>query len=516
MGRPPASGTHPPDEAGETAYEPPESLSGPVATSIKWVATSRVFREATRLATAVLLARLLTPAEWGVAGMALLVVAILTRLSDLALPAALVQRARISEADRSTIFWTSLALGVLVTTVAVAISGAVADFFGEAEVQSLMIVAALSFLIASVEKVPGALLTRDLAFRALELRQMAATLAGAVAAVALALAGTGPWAIIGNSVATALTSAVLLWMLTSWRPRAMFSWVSFRSLTGCGAAIFGSQLLAYVQHNIDKLLVGRYIGAAGLGSYSFAYNLMFTPVLNIAYPLQGVLFPAYAIIQEQHDRLNTAFLRAKRLAVATMAPLFLLMFVLAPDLLPTVFGPRWDDAIPVLQLLSLAGVAYSLATQDWLLLLVRNKTRTLLGLTAIVTATITVAAAIGLAWGIVGVAAAYAIAQWVVVVPETAVVSRSAAVPFRSMFGAMLSPLPFVGAATAAAYGVRSALVELDVPAWARMAIVSVVLVGLYVVLAYVGSRVLRREIRSAVAYARTRLPRRSAPVAPV
>ena len=101
MGRPSASGTHPPDRAGETAYEPPESLSGSVARSIKWVVVSRVFREGTRLGTAVLLARLLTPAEWGVAGMALLVVSILTRLSDLALPAALVQRARITEADRS-------------------------------------------------------------------------------------------------------------------------------------------------------------------------------------------------------------------------------------------------------------------------------------------------------------------------------------------------------------------------------------------------------------------------------
>ena len=515
MGRPPASGTNPPERGDETAYEPPESLSEPVARSIKWVVVSRVFREGTRLATAVLLARLLTPAEWGVAGMALLVVAILTRLSDLALPAALVQRARITEADRSTIFWTSLALGILVTSFAVAISGAVADFFGEAEVQSLMAVAALTFLIASFEKVPGALLTRDLAFRALELRQMAATLAGAAAAVALALAGTGPWAIVGNAVVTALTSAVLLWTLTSWRPRATFSWTSFRTLTGFGAAVFGSQLLAYIQHNIDKLLVGRYVGAAGLGSYSFAYNLMFTPVLNIAYPLQGVLFPAYSIIQEQHERLNAAFLRAKRLAVATMAPLFLLMFVLAPDLLPTVFGPRWDDAIPVLQLLSLAGVAYSLATQDWLLLLVRNKTGTLLGLTAIITAAISVAAAIGLAWGIVGVAAAYAIAQWAVVLPAALVVSRAASVPLGSIVGAMSSPLPFVAAATAAAYAARLALVELGVPAWARMAIVSLVLLALYVGLAYVGSKVLRQEIRSALAYTRSRLPRRTAPVAP-
>ncbi len=147
MSRPPPSGALPPDGHAEAAYEPPESLAGPVAQSIKWVVISRVFRELLRLGTAVLLARLLTPAEWGVAGMALLVVAILTRLSDLALPAALVQRARITEADRSTIFWTSLALGVFVTAIAVGISGIVADFFGEGEVQGLMVVAALSFLM---------------------------------------------------------------------------------------------------------------------------------------------------------------------------------------------------------------------------------------------------------------------------------------------------------------------------------------------------------------------------------
>jgi PST family polysaccharide transporter len=198
------------------------------------------------------------------------------------------------------------------------------------------------------------------------------------------------------------------------------------------------------------------------------------------------------------------------------ATLFLLMFVLAPDLLPTVFGPRWDDAIPVLQLLSLAGVAYSLATQDWLLLLVRNKTITLLGLTSIVTVAISVAAAIGLAWGIVGVAAAYAIAQWAVVVPSALVVSRSASVPLRALGGSMTSPLPFVAGATAAAYAVRIALVEVGVPAWARMAIVSVVLVGLYVGLAYAGSKALREEIRSAVTYTRSRLPGRTAPAAPV
>lgn len=494
-----------PGEIGESAYEPPESLVAPVLTGVKWKATSLVLREGSRLAIGILLARLLTPEEWGVAGMALIVAALLTMLGDLSLPAALVQRTRITEADRSTVFWTSLAIGVVITALGIALSGLVAAFFGEPQVQWLFAVLCIGFLISSLDKVPGALLTRELAFRSLEVRQIVATLAGAIVALTLALAGAGPWAIIGNSLATTTVSAALLWLLTTWRPRLIFSWDSFRSLIGFGATYFGSQLLMYTQLNADKLLVGRYLGASPLGSYSFAYQLMFTPILNIAYPLQTVLFPVFATIQDQTARLNAAWLRSKRLAVAIMAPAFLMMLAVAPDLIPAVFGSKWDDAIPVLQLLCLAGVAYSLGTANGLVMLVTNKVRTLFSLTLLVTVTTTVAAAVGLRWGIVGVAAAYAGAHWVLVVPELWVTTRAASFKFWPAFRATCSPLPFASAATALTVAVRLGLVELDVPRAVRIVVVAGVLLVVYAGLAYAGSIPLRNEARAAVARIRRR-----------
>jgi O-antigen/teichoic acid export membrane protein len=508
MARPSPSSPSRPGGESESAYRPRQSLTGAVVTGVRWKLVSQVLREGTRLAIGILLARLLTPAEWGVAGMALAVVAFMAVLSEFALPHALVQRARITEADRSALFWTSLTLGFAVASLGIALSGFVADFFGEPQVQFLFAAACVGIAISSLEKVPGALLTRDFAFRSLEVRQIAATITGAVVALILALAGAGSWAIIGNWLGTTTVSCLLLWLMTTWRPRLVFEWESFRNLLGFGGPLLGTQLLSYFQVNADKLLVGRYLGASALGAYAFAYQLMFAPIMNITFPLQGVLFPVFASIQDDKERLKAAWLRGKRLAVALVTPVFLTLAVVAPDLIPLLFGEKWDDAIPVLQLLCLAGVAYSFGTQNWILLVVKGKVRILFFLTLLIAVVTTAAAAIGLRWGIVGVAATYAIAHWALVIPEMWVATRAGSIGFWETLRATCSPLPFAFAAAAAAYGLRSELVAAEMPAATRVVIVGLVFVSLYASLAYIGSTPLRNELRRAVKRLRHRTSR--------
>jgi hypothetical protein len=146
---------------GEDSHTPPERLATPVLSGVKWKLVSQVLREGTRLAIGILLARLLTPEEWGVASLAMVAASFVTMLADVGLPVALVQRARIDESDRSTMFWTAAALGVAFTVAGIACSGLVADLFGEPDVQPLFAVLSLGFTIASLEKVPGALLARS-------------------------------------------------------------------------------------------------------------------------------------------------------------------------------------------------------------------------------------------------------------------------------------------------------------------------------------------------------------------
>ena len=249
---------------------------------------------------------------------------------------------------------------------------------------------------------------------------------------------------------------------------------------------------------MDKLLIGRYLGAASLGTYSFAYQLMFTPILNLGFPLQGVLFPVFATIQDDHERLSAAWLRGKRLAVAIMAPAFLTLIVVAPDLVPAVFGSKWEEAVPVLQLLCLAGVAYSLGTQNWILLMSTGRLRTLFGLTSFITAVTTVGVIVGLHWGITGVAAALVVAYTVIVLPETWIVTRAVSISFTASLRASFSPLPFAAAGAALGYAVRLGLVEVGVPAGVRFVLAGAVCIVAYAVLAFVGSAPLRYEAQEA------------------
>jgi O-antigen/teichoic acid export membrane protein len=194
-----------------------------------------------------------------------------------------------------------------------------------------------------------------------------------------------------------------------------------------------------------------------------------------------------------------------------MAPAFLVMLVVAPDLLPTVFGPKWDDAIPVLQLLCLAGVAYSLNTVNGLLLLVTDNAGGLFRLSVMVTVTVTVAVAIGLEWGIVGVAAAYALAHWLLVVPELWITTRRASFPLAPALRVACSPLPFAFAAAGLAWLVRHGLEELGAAPVVRIIVATAVLLAAYAGLAYIGSKPLRREMRAGLArLRRLRMVRRS------
>jgi O-antigen/teichoic acid export membrane protein len=493
------------DVTGADTYAPPDRLQPTVVIGVKWKFGSQVIRETTRLTVGIILARMLTPDEWGIAGMAFAVAGILYIVSDPVVGAALVQRRTITEQDRSTAFWMSAALGVSMCVLGLAFSGSLASFFGEPQVQGLFAALSVGFLISALGSVPDALLSRELAYRSLELRQIAGTLVGAAVAIPVALAGGGPWAIVANSLATIATSTVLLWVFCRWRPTLVVSLESVRAIGGFGLSVLGSHLLLYAQTSVDKILVGRYLGSRSLGTYAFAFNLMFTPIMNIAYPLNGVLFPALATIQSDEGRLVAAWLRAKRVAVAVMAPLFLTLFVVCPDLVPAVFGKKWDDAIPVLQLLCLAGVAQSLTAFNGIFLIVRGLARRLLLVMALVAGATTVSVVIGLPWGVLAVAAAYASAQWGLVVLDTWLTTRSSPAGFLQTLRAACTALPFVIGAAVAGVLVRAALVEADVPPFLRAVVIGGVVLGTYVVLVWAGSRSLRPELDAVVARIRQR-----------
>lgn len=479
--------------------ELPPDLTRAVLSGVRWKATARIVAEVTRIAVVLVLARHLTPADYGVAGMALVVTFFGLMLTDPALGAALVQRPTIDERDRSTVFWMAAGLGALLTIVGIALSGIVADFFGEGQVKDLFVVTSLCFVVISLSVVHRALLTRQMAYRSLEIREMISVVSGGAVAIGVALAGFGPWAIVSNFVVYSLMSTILVWLLVAWRPQAAFSVESARNLSGFSVRIFSATMLSWGDQNLDNALVGRFVGAPALGAYSVAYMAMLLPVSMLGRPLHQALSPAFSRIQGDKDRLERAWLRSKRLSVAVVSPGLLALIVVAPDFVHVLFGEQWDDAIVPLQLLCVGGIADSVATLNWSVLQARGEAATLLRLT-LVSAGVTWGAFIGgLHWGIVGVAASYAVAKWLLVVPTTWMTTRGVSFDFGATLRAGTEMLPAAIGSAGVGLAVRQLLLDTEIPEFLRLAVVGTIILVVYVALVLVVAPSVVRDVSQVV-----------------
>lgn len=445
------------------------SIRSSVLHGVGWKVVSQIVLQLSRIAVAVVIARLLSPRDFGLAGMALIFSSLVLVFSDLALGAALVQRPTLTERDRSTTFWIGVAAGLFFTGIGIAASGPLADFYGEPEVRPLFAALSLSFLVTSLGTTQTALLTREMNFRTLELRIMTGTIAGAAVGIALAVKGEGPWAIIAQQLTIAVVSTTILWAASPWRPRLVFSVASLRELAGFGGNVLGHRLLYYLHRNVDNLLVGRFIGPAALGAYSIAYNVMLVPFSRIAGPLQEVLFPAFARMQDDPDRIVRVWTRVTRLVASFSVPSLLGIIIVAPEFVHTVLGERWSEVVPLLRILAWVGLLQSLQTLNGDILQALDRTSLLLRYTIVFFLVHLTAFVIGLHWGVVGVAAGYAISSTIVEPLYAWVTCRTLGIPLRAFAG----PLAGVFQAAALMSGfvlvLQRLLVHEGVPSGARL-----------------------------------------------
>jgi O-antigen/teichoic acid export membrane protein len=393
---------------------PPSRLRAQVLAGVLWKFLSQGFRQGSRLIVALILARLLTPEQFGVAAEVLVISSLVTVFSDLAFGAALIQRAEIDEDDRSTAFWCCVISGVVFTAVGVAVAGPVADFYREPDVKPLLTVLSFQFLVTSLATVQESLLARELRFKVLESRQMVVTVGGAAVGIGAAAAGAGAWAIILQSLSLSVLSTILLWIVSPWRPRFRFSTAALRRAASFSSYIFGHRLLYYLHRNSDNLLIGRFSGAASLGAYAIAYNVILVPFSRIAAPIQDVLFPAFSRIQDEPERIAGGWLRVTRAVAAVTVPMLVGVAIVADDFVDVLLGPKWHAAALVIRILAWVGILQSLQSLNTGILEALGQARTIFRYTVVFFFAHLIAFVIGVHWGIVGVAVGYSISTTII------------------------------------------------------------------------------------------------------
>jgi PST family polysaccharide transporter len=239
---------------------------------------------ALNLATAVVLARLLSPVEFGIVAMATAVVYFLLPLVDLGLPVATVQREEIDHAQVSALFWVNLALSIAGAALLVAVAPALAAFYDEPVLAHVTPALAAALVLAGAGAQHHAILRRQMRWGPAAAVDVASLAAGLGVGAALALAGAGPWALVASHLAIHLTSTAGAWIACGWRPGRPAPLASIRDLVRFGSRLTGFRLVNHLSRNADDVLVGRFAGAAALGLYGKAYKLLLVPVREIGGP----------------------------------------------------------------------------------------------------------------------------------------------------------------------------------------------------------------------------------------
>ena len=319
------------------------------------------------LAATVILARLLTPGDYGLVAMVAAVTGFVALFQDAGLSAATVQRADVTHAQVSTLFWVNVAVSVVLGTVTCALAPAVAWFYDEPRLTAVAAVAGGTFLFGGLAVQHAALLRRQMRFGTLAGVQLGAQAVGLAVALAAAWAGAGYWALVAFSASSSAVNALLVWLTCGWRPGRPARAAGVGGLLRFGGHLTGFNTANYFSRNADNVLIGWWWGAGPLGLYSRAYALLMLPLRQVNGPLAGVMVPALSRLADDRARRERAYLRTvAAVALATMPPAAGLA-VAADEVIAVALGPRWTGAVPIFRWLAvLAVVQPACNTAGWL------------------------------------------------------------------------------------------------------------------------------------------------------
>jgi O-antigen/teichoic acid export membrane protein len=399
------------------------------------------------IATAIL-ARLLTPQDYGLVGMVAVATNFVSMLKDMGLSYPTVQRAEIDFNQISMLFWVNIGISLALVAVIVAIAPAISWFYEEPRLTMIAVVTAIGFLFGGLTVQHEALLRRQMRFFALSAIAFLSMLAGYIAGITMAWYGAGYWSLVVAQLTLLGTSALGVFTVCSWRP-GLPRWGSgAKSMLTFGGNVTGYAAINYFSKNLDNLLIGKFWGAQNLGLFSKAGQLVSLPSDQIDEPLSTVALPVLSRLGDSPERYRRVYLRMLEKVMLLTMPAITLVIVSADWLVRLVLGSQWTGAARIVFFLGIAALLQPvLNTMGWLFLS-QGRAREMFHWSLINAPISIVSIVCGLPWGAVGVAASYSLTRVIVVNPLMYwFVGRSGPVRTRDLYGQVV---PFILASTAA------------------------------------------------------------------
>ena len=388
----------------------------------------------------VVLARLLTPVDFGLVAMVTAITAIAAGFADLGLTEATIQRKEISHDQVSMLFWINTGMGLLLTLITALLAPVLAWFYKEPRLFSITLVVSLSFLISGLRGQHNALLKRQMRFSAVAIRDVTCYLIAVPVAIVLAWRGAGYWAIVALPLVLNSTQLVMSWWMVDWRPSLPRRGVRVRTLVTFGGNVAASYVAFNWLRNADNVLIGWYWGAGPLGFYSRAFNLLTLALSQITGPASNVAIPALSRIQSDADLFAKYYLRIINVIMWIVATLFGFLFVAAAPVIVIVLGRKWEQAAPVFQVLAISALGQMLLESTLWMFVSRGESARLLKLLLVITPCMVGSFAIGLPFGIKWVALALSLFLLASLPWIMRFSFRGTSLTLRRLFGALLCP----------------------------------------------------------------------------
>jgi PST family polysaccharide transporter len=386
-----------------------------------------------QVTSTVVLARLLTPGDYGVMAMVMTVTSFAGLFRDLGLSSAAIQTKNLSRAQQNNLFWLNVTMGTVLTVIVAAASPLVAWFFGKPELTAVTLALSASFLIGSLGTQHGAMLVRNMQFG----KQAAAGIGGAFIALAvsitLAFNSFSYWSLVWGNLCGGLVTTSLLYILSPFRPGLTSKGSGIWDMLKFGASITAFDIVNYFQRNLDNILIGKFWGQGPLGFYSKAYSLLMLPITSIRGPITAVAFPAMSRLQNEPEALRSYYLKTTSLIALVSMPLTAFFFVASNPIVELVLGRQWLGVAPIFSYLALAAFIQPTSGFAGSLLLSLGQGQRYFTCGLFNSLCLSACFIVGVHWGPIGVAVAYAAGNYVVLYPWLWWAFRKSPVKF-SMF----------------------------------------------------------------------------------
>lgn len=350
-----------------------ESLKNKTKKGLAWSMIERFATQGVQFLFGIILARLLSPDDYGVIAMPLVFLAIAQCIIDSGFSTALIRKPELTEDDLSTAFYFNIGVGILCYAVLFFTSPLIADFYHTPILSSLLKVTALAVLFNPLCAVQQAILTRKIDFKTQAIVSLSGAVVSGIVGLYMAYNGFGVWSLVFQQVGGYVMRTILLWILGKWKPKRKWSWESFHYLWGFGSKMLGSGLLDTIYNNIYPIVIGKYFSAQDLGNYTRAQQFSSLPSSNVTGVLQRVTFPVLSSIQNEDERLAKNYRKILKLSAFLVFPMMLMLSAIANPLVRILLTDKWIGCVILLQIICFQMMWYPIHAINLNLLTVKGR-----------------------------------------------------------------------------------------------------------------------------------------------